>query len=52
MLITFRYYYSDIKEMEAKILLSDFTLDGYRMSKAKGNLSLEHIIASGNLVNV
>lgn len=46
-----RYYYSEFKNIEAKILLSDFTLDGYRMSKDKGNLSLEHCIKAGRYNN-
>lgn len=47
-----RYYYSELKDLEAKILLADFGPDGYRMSKAKGNLSLEHIIESGIIIYV
>lgn len=46
-----RYYYSEIKPDKAAIALSDFTYDGYQMSKSMVNLSLEHILLSGIYVN-
>lgn len=42
-----RYYYSHNKFLDAVIVLSDFSVDGWKMSKAKVNLSLDHILTSG-----
>lgn len=42
-----RYYYSHNNGMDAAIVLSDFTTDGWRMSKSKINLSIDHILVAG-----
>lgn len=41
--ITNRYYYSHSRPLSAAIVLSDFTVEGWRMSHSKVNLSLDHI---------
>ncbi|XP_055903146.1 uncharacterized protein LOC129939234 [Eupeodes corollae] len=44
------YYYSDVKEMEASIVLSDFKEDGFQMSPSRINLSLEHVLLGVELI--
>lgn len=39
-------YYSYRKKLEAGIVLGDFVPLGYRMSKQRANLSLQHILVS------
>lgn len=42
-----RYYYSHNEPMNAAIVLSDFTSDGWKMSQSLGNLSIDHILSAG-----
>lgn len=47
-----KYYYSHIREdgvRQAAIALSDFTYDGWSMSKHSANLPLDHIMLAGKL---
>lgn len=42
-----RCYYSHNKYMDAVIVLSDFSKDGWQMTQSKVNLSLDHILVAG-----
>lgn len=45
-----RCYYSHNKFLDAVIALSDFSNDGWKMSKSKVNLSIDHILIAGKLL--
>lgn len=44
-----RYYCSEIGDTKSFIILGDFGEEGWRMCKQMANLSLEHILVSGEL---
>lgn len=41
-----RFYYSHVKKLDAALAISDFSVDGFSMSKSFVNLSLDHILVS------
>lgn len=41
-----RFYYSKMKRSSAVLAISDFSVDGFAMSKSSVNLSLDHILAA------
>lgn len=42
-----RCYYSHNKFLDAVIALADFSKDGWKMSKSRVNLSIDHILVAG-----
>lgn len=44
-----RYFYSHNANCAAAIVLSDFSKDGWTMSKSPFDLSIDHILSAGNI---